>query len=161
MYGSQPAPYPPPPGHRRAGPSPVLVVLVTLAVVAVLAIVGWIVYEGTRPEPVTVSGSVTISSNINGGKTCEGTNGYNDIRGGASVVIHDSAGRVIATGQLDDGVGSDFATSEIALTCRFAFRVPDVPRQKFYGVEVSHRGTVQFSAAKVADGAVGLSLGDS
>jgi hypothetical protein len=151
-----PPPYGPP---GRKGLPPVAIVLLTLGAVLVLAVAAALVYAVTRPQPIAVTGSVTIKSNIDGGKTCQGTGGFEDIRAGTSVVIHDSAGKIVATGQLDEGAGSDLATSQIALTCRFPFSVQDVPRQKFYGVEVSHRGIVRFSAEQVADGPVALSLG--
>lgn len=151
-----PPPYGPP---RRKGLPPVAIVALTLGAVLVLGVTAALIYAGTRPQPITVAGSVTIKSNIDGGKTCQGTGGFDDIRAGTSVVIHDSAGKTVATGQLDEGVGSDLATSQIALTCRFPFTVQDVPHQKFYGVEVSHRGIVQFTAAQVGDGPIALSLG--
>jgi hypothetical protein len=44
-------------------------------------------------------------------------------------------------------------------SCSFAFAVPGVPRQKFYGVEVGHRKAVTFSAAQWASGQVVLTLG--
>jgi hypothetical protein len=140
---------------------PAVIVLLTLGAVLVLIVAGALVYVAARPQPISVTGSVTITSSIDGGKTCQGVDGYDDIHGGASVVIHDSAGKVVATGALDDGVGTELATADIAVTCRFDFTVRDVPRQKFYGVEVSHRGTVTFNAKQVSAGPVALSLGDS
>lgn len=151
---------PPPPGPpQRKGMSPVVIVLLTLGTVLVLAVAGGLVYAGTRPKPVTITGSVTINSNIDGGTTCRGTDGFEDIREGASVVVRDSAGKVIATDQLTAGSGQDLATSQIALSCRLDFTVRDVPRRKFYTIEVSHRGSVTFTAAQVDSGDVQLSLG--
>jgi hypothetical protein len=154
IYG---APLYPPPRRRRL--PAFVIVLLTLAVVAAAAGGGYLVYRGTRPAPVTIDGSVTLTSGVDGGNDCQGSEGYDDIREGTSVVVHDSAGKVIATGELSAGVGEDVITSQIATSCRFAFRVPDVPREKFYGIEVSHRGTVTFTATQVDDGQVALSLG--
>jgi hypothetical protein len=155
-------PYAPPPRQRRSGPHPLVIVLLALGAVIVIGVVGFVglvAYEATQLSPVTIKGTMTIKDDIDGGTACQGDGGYSDIRGGTEVVIHDAAGKVIATGQLADGVGSDFATDEIALTCTFHFTVRDVPEQDFYGIEVSHRGTVQFSAAQIERGDVELSLG--
>ena len=73
-------------------------------------------------------------------------NGYADIVSGASVVITDPAGKTIALGALGDGrVAAGDST-----TCDFPFTVPDVPAgAKFYGVEIAHRGIVQFPEAQM------------
>lgn len=155
---------PPPPGPpQRKGMSPVVVVLLTLGTVVVLAMAGALAYSLARPKPVTITGSVTLTDGVDGGGTCQGSGGYADIRGGTSVVVHDSTGKVVATGQLEEGIGGPgiLTDSDIAFECKFPFTLEDVPRQKFYGVEVSHRGTVQFSAQQVSKGPVALSLGNS
>ena len=149
----------PPPRQRRRLPA-FVIVLLTLGVVIIAALGGYLIYRGTRPAPVTIDGSVTLSSGIDGGSTCQGKDGFDDIREGTTVVVHDSAGKVIATGELSAGVGEEMV-ADMALSCRFAFSVRDVPRQKFYGIEVSHRGTVTFTAAQVENGDVALSLGGS
>lgn len=143
------------PWLRRHGFTAPLIVVIVAGLVIIAALATYIAYEVTRPELVTVAGTVTITDNIDGDSICQGKDGFDDIREGTIVVIHDPANKVIATGSLRRGKGeSDFPT-----TCQFAFTVPDVPRQKFYGIEVSHRGVVTFTAAQVADGKVALSMG--
>lgn len=136
------------------------VVLVALAGLAVVATV-WL-----RPESVTavptaalkVDGSVTVVGQspqvvTQDELTCQGGGGYDDIRQGAQVVVSDSAGKTVALGQL--GAGS----WKRGVGCIFLFTVADVPAgEKFYGLEVSHRGRVQYTAAQLA-APVELSIG--
>lgn len=80
------------------------------------------------------------------GGTCTGSGGYDDLSQGASVTIHDPTGKVIATGALQEGHGVD------GIGCLFNWRITNVPREKFYGVEISHRGTVDFKATGIKSG---------
>lgn len=79
------------------------------------------------------------------GGECAGYGGYQDIRGGAVVTVHDADGRLVGTGQLQPGVGE-------AGECRFAFAIPDVPAGDFYQVEVAQRGQLPYTAAEVEQG---------
>ncbi|MDN3355052.1 hypothetical protein QWU11_20875 [Actinomadura sp. DC4] len=129
-----------------------------MIVLVILAGAGAAFYWAGRPSPVTVSGTMTIVGDVAGGRACTGDGGFEDLQDGTSVVVHDAAGKVIGTGRLGEGAGEQLV-ADTALRCRFAFRVPDVPRQRFYGIEVSHRGIVQFTAAEVDREDVELSLG--
>jgi hypothetical protein len=91
-----------------------------------------------------LSGSVTITESLDldtetvlelDGGSCTGTGGYDDLEQGAEVVVTDEANKIIGTSSLGEGriSGSD---------CIFRFVVSNLPRAKFYGVEVSHRGKV-------------------
>lgn len=91
---------------------------------------------------------------------CAGSGGYADITGGAAVTITDQAGTVIATGQLGNGSADVDTSTGTPIACAFSFSVPHVPDGKtFYGVQVSHRGAVQFSTDKAKYGDVALSIG--
>jgi hypothetical protein len=59
------------------------------------------------------------------------------------VVINDETNKVIGTSQLGDGsyTGDD---------CIFRFVVSNLPRAKFYKVEVSHRGQLTYSLDDLA-----------
>jgi hypothetical protein len=86
-----------------------------------------------------------------GSDGCSGQGGYSDISAGADVTITDGAGAIVALGHLSE---SESAGSE---ECTFPFSVPDVPSGKgFYGVEVSHRGSLKYAEADLASP---LSLG--
>jgi hypothetical protein len=92
---------------------------------------------------------------------CAGSGGYSDISSGAAVTIADQTGTVIATGQLGDG-HADVSDAGSPIDCVFSFTVPNVPDGKtFYGVTVSHRGAIQFSADRAKGGDVALSIGGS
>lgn len=76
-----------------------------------------------------------------GGSTCVGKGGFDDIRPGAQVRVTDGSGQVLAVGQLD-GPGV------VAEGCVFSFSV-QVPPADFYTVEVSHRGGLTYSRAEM------------
>lgn len=90
--------------------------------------------------------------------TCHGVGGYSDITPEATIVIHDPDGKVIATSELGTGESTGFDGGPVPAICRFTIWVTKVPEQKFYGVEVSHRGTVQFTEEQVRAGNVNLTL---
>jgi hypothetical protein len=71
------------------------------------------------------------------GATCHGISGYSDIAPGAEVVISDDAGKTLSITGLDQG----FVTANS--TCQFTFTATVPAGLKFYGIEISHRGTVK------------------
>lgn len=103
------------------------------------------------PSALKVSGVITVTPsnypNVWPGEAntpCATTDGFSDIAPGTQVVITDAASKTLALGRLEvgtrDGVGG----------CSFAFTVPGVPLgQQFYGIEVSHRGRLQYTADQV------------
>jgi hypothetical protein len=112
------------------------------------------------PAAFTVSGVLNIQQWPVGwqiGADCQGaalsTRGYPDLVTGAQVVVTDAGGKTIAVGQLEGGsVATDPATGEPFKVCGMRFTVPRVPKgQGFYGLEVAHRGRVQFDEAKMSD----------
>ena len=81
------------------------------------------------------------------GKPCLATGGYDDIEAGVQVRVTDSAGEVVALGELLPGVAKDnYPTVPGTDTCRFLFVVGDIPGQvgDIFGVEVGNRGSVNF-----------------
>lgn len=122
-----------------------------LAVAALLAV-------GCGPAPIAVRGSLLIDEGTMGwqgklGDRCETGGGYSDIHPGTAVAVTDASGATVALGALGDG------TQDGAGHCRFPFTVADVPGGgDFYGVEVSHRGKVQFKSEQLRE-PVELTLG--
>lgn len=89
---------------------------------------------------------------------CTGDGGYDDLHAGATVTVTDADGSVVALGSLGSGRlqsdGSAFPP------CVFPFTVSDVPAGfGFYGVEVSHRGSVPVTGEEAAAGYVRLTIG--
>jgi hypothetical protein len=140
--------------------------MAVLALGAVAAVV-LVLIAGSEADPhappspaaaLTVDGSVTVVGGhpqvqTENELTCTGGGGFDDIRQGAQVVVTDAAGKTIALAQLDAG------SWKRDVGCIFLFTVPDVPGgEKFYGIEVSHRGRVQYSARQLA-APLELSLG--
>lgn len=97
-----------------------------------------------------VEGNVTLSDGYARGKQafegqalptddCWGSGGYGDLKQGAQITVTDAGGKVIALGQLGAGRMSGDA-------CVMLFTL-DVPAgHDFYGVEISHRGVVRYTA---------------
>jgi hypothetical protein len=69
--------------------------------------------------------------------------GYDDIEAGSQVVITDGNGNVLATTSLQGGVVNTHG-------CMFTFSVT-VPDANFYGVTVTHRGTLTYSQQDLVD----------
>lgn len=144
----------PPPAKRRL--SPLAAGLIGLAVGAALVGTIWAItgVGGSSPGMFTLEGSFTLNEDAteyDGG--CFGTGGYDDIREGTGVTVYGADGKVIATGALGDSSYADY-------TCRYDIAVQDVPKgEKFYKVEVSHRGTLQLSAEEAENGELAASLG--
>jgi hypothetical protein len=111
---------------------------------------------------MTVKGSVALAdsgSSMGGipeaiGNRCNGVRGFDDIAEGAAVKVTDDKNDLIATSKLTEG-------RETGASCTFSFAV-DVPTGRaFYQFEVSHRGTVSFSAddLKAKGNTISLSVG--
>jgi hypothetical protein len=157
-FDAPPAPQEPPlTGRKQLSPLAAAV----LGLAAGAGVVGgiWAVTanNGTSsPGAFELTGSFSLTEDAlnddDGG--CHGIGGYDDITEGASVTVYGAAGAVIATGSL--GHSESVAYS----TCNFDVSVPDVPKgEKFYKVEVSHRGTVQLSAKEAEAGKFAATLG--
>lgn len=147
----------PAPAKRRLGP--VAAGLIGLAVGA--GIVGgiWAITAAggpSEPGTFTLEGDFTLTEDATDtGDDCGVgyDSGYDDIAEGTSVTVYGADGDVIATGALGDSTYLNY-------TCVFDISVPDVPKgEKFYKVEVSHRGTLQLSAEEAENGGLSASLG--
>ena len=144
---------PPRPTRRRLWPT----LLLVAAAVAVIGGGTLLALTLLSNDTVTVKGEVQLIgiTNVKGEHDdCYGIGGYDDLRGGASVVVTDATGTTVGVGSLRPGV---LNLSKDPYYCGLAFEI-EVPAGKgFYGIEVTHRGRVQFSEAEA--GAVRLSIG--
>lgn len=108
------------------------------------------------PAPFSVSGSMALELGgfiwSSDADVCSGKGGYDDIHGGAQVVITDAANTTIAIGALEPGIPTrDPGRPGYATECRFPFSIADVPGgHEFYGVEISHRGKLQYTREQMA-----------
>jgi hypothetical protein len=106
---------------------------------------------------LTLSGSVMFGPTvpgIYGSVSCYGTGGYSDIREGAAVVVTDNDSKTIAITQLGQGL----LTTASVYGCVFPF-LTNVPGGRgFYGLTVTHRGTVKFTEGQI-NGPIQVSLG--
>lgn len=151
-------------GTWRSMPKAARFVLITLAVVIIAggAVGAFLLLKpkehftviGTMTLMVSDPSDLTTGIGLNG-DGCAGAGGYSDISAGTQVVIKDSSGASIATGELGEGSGATDSA------CVFSFKIKGVPasgKSDVYSVEVSHRGDVSFKKADA--GFVALSLGD-
>ncbi|WP_405699105.1 hypothetical protein OG209_05285 [Streptomyces sp. NBC_01383] len=152
-----PRPIEPPAAQPKKKPSPLLAGILGLALGAGLVGGIWAYTSRDADEPATFTliGTFTLTEGAirTKGDNCRGSGGYADIGQGTSVTVYDGAGGVAATGSL--GV-SQYSVG----ACAFIVAVDDVPKgEKFYQVEVSHRGKVQLTGAEAEAGKLAATLG--
>ncbi|MGV9245951.1 hypothetical protein [Streptomyces sp. NPDC003710] len=143
------------PAKRR--PGPLSAGLVGLALGAGIVGGAWAISANSGPGAFTLEGSFELTDSVipDGEGGCAGTRGYDDIRDGTSVTVYNAAGSVVGTGAL-----SNSKYGEDTYNCTFDVTVNDVPKgEKFYKVEVSHRGTLQLTADEAEGGQFGGTLG--
>lgn len=110
---------------------------------------------GGSGEAFDLRGTFTLYSGGYGYTTCGGSGGYSDITTGTTVTVYNAAGTVLSQGALGTG------RSDGAGTCVFSLAAPNVPAgEKFYLVEVSHRGRIMVQPEAARAGKVALSLGN-
>ncbi|WP_290059048.1 hypothetical protein [Amycolatopsis solani] len=109
----------------------------------------------TAGQSFDLSGTFTLYSTGYGYSTCGGSGGYSDITTGTAVTVYNAAGTVLSQGALGTG------HSNGAGTCVFSLSAPNVPAgEKFYLVEVSHRGRIMVQPDDARYGRVAISLGN-
>ena len=123
----------------------VVVLGVVVSVVAVQIV--------TRSTTFTATGIFDLEDTQDG-SACLPHAGYQDIAQGTPVDISVN-GKTVASGSLGPGT-----SIKHGLTCQYSFSIAGVPRgDKSYGVEVSHRGVIKYSASDMVHGNVALVLG--
>ncbi|MFJ8200002.1 hypothetical protein [Streptomyces sp. NPDC096152] len=149
------------PAKRRL--SPLVAGVLGLTVGAAVVGGAWAVTSNSgpsKPATFTLKGNFALTDSVYtdpDDDSCRGSadSGYDDIAEGTSVTVYGAKGDVIATSSLGKS-----KSDEMGVTCTFKIAVPDVPMgEKFYKVEVSHRGTVQLSAKQAENGELAASLG--
>lgn len=160
-----PAPLPTKKGHKVRN----FLVFPAFGVLGVGAVVAAVVFSHATPPapPVPTTFTFTGSFALHGsydqysgadvyqedGGGCHGQGGYSDIADGAQVVV--------TSGSDTLGVGQLANSTYTGGNCVFQFVVENVPLGKrFYGVAVTHRGTIQEPESEAKSGNVALSLGD-
>ena len=143
----------PPLAPAPARPQRTRLIVAVILAAAVLFGGAMIGYVLLRKDSIAVTGHLDLTKDgfTMRGSHCTGDGGYSDIAAGAQVVVTDAAGATVAVGRLGEG-------SWVGAHCEFPFAV-DVPSgSEFYGIEVSHRGVVQYPRRRLADPIV-LTLG--
>lgn len=101
------------------------------------------------PHTFTAKGAVLIMDS-----SCDDMSaGYDDIASGAPVAVKDASGKTVALGELGQG-------KDVDAGCGFSFSVKDVPAGLgIYGIEVTHRGVIQYKEAALKKDGAAMSLG--
>ncbi|MFC9268948.1 hypothetical protein ACFTXJ_14395 [Streptomyces zhihengii] len=150
----------PPPTPAKKTLSPLTAGILGLALGAGIVGATWAITANQSPDTFTLKGSFALTDEVYNdpsSEDCRGsvTSGYDDIAEGTSVTVYGAGDDVIATGHLGNSEGNDSGT-----ICTFEVAIEDVPKgEKFYKVEVSHRGTVQLTAEEAENGDLFASLG--
>jgi len=86
---------------------------------------------------------------------CSGDGGFSDLYVGADVVVLNENGTIIANGAVTD------SDAQSTVVCRLEFEVNDVPKAKFYTIEVGGRSgpTYSFDDLEESGWVVGLNIG--
>lgn len=138
-------PPPAPPKKRHTG----LIIGLSIAAAVVLVGAALLTLALLGKSPVSIPGvpsTMTVHGRMVIASDCTSI-GYGDISDGTEVTLTDQDNKVLAVGHLDGG------------GCSYQFELDQVPTgEKFYGITVSHRGTVHFTEAEMRAGPV-LSLG--
>jgi hypothetical protein len=149
-------PVPAVPGRRIARPPLVIggVLFVAVAVVAALGLLA-LVNSGLLTSRHTVAGTFDLTGSFDG-STCQGSDGYDDIREGLGVTLTDGDGKVLATSSLGPGTPNGLGD------CEFTFSLGGVPEVASYSVEVGDRGRLTYllEDMRSAGWTFGLTLGD-
>lgn len=150
--------------RHRVPTRPLLIAAAALAAIGVAVTVAITVIPDDKPKApktFTISGTMEVidigifSDTGTDGEACTLPDGYSDIPG-AQVVVTDASSRVIALGNLP---ATGRMSSIPPRHCVFNFSL-DVPEgHDFYGVEVAHRGRVQYTRDKLYT-PITLTLGD-
>jgi len=109
-------------------------------------------------DTVTASGVFVLTDNagVNAirvdGATCDGAEGYSDIKASTPVVVTNDKGEVLATTSLGPGKGD-------AAQCTFTFTFPATEGQERYVVSVGRRGAFTYSFGQLSSQGVHIRLG--
>ena len=75
------------------------------------------------------------------GSLCHGTGGYSDIKPGLRVVVRNERQKTIGVSALS---GDTYTGNYPSIACEFPFLVEDLPKAKFYTIEVGRRGELTY-----------------
>jgi len=109
-------------------------------------------------DTASVSGVFVLTDNagVNAirvdGATCEGGDGYSDIKASTPVVVTNDKGEVLATSSLGPGKGD-------AAQCAFSFNFPATEGQERYVVSVGRRGAFTYTFGQLSSQGVHIRLG--
>tara|TARA_B100000073_G_C23274814_1_gene387983 strand:- start:60 stop:464 length:405 start_codon:yes stop_codon:yes gene_type:complete len=95
------------------------------------------------PSKKTISGTFKlIDSDISrSGRMCSGTGGYSDIQPGLKVIVKNERSKIIGVSELEFDI---YKGEHSSVVCEFPFTVENIPKAKFYTIEVGRRGSLTY-----------------
>lgn len=156
-------------GRRTAGIVAVTVALVGMAACSSTEDTGGPTSSPTSDPASTLQGVLTLGSDAIGswfeGEPCAGGGGYDDLAGGAPVVVRDATGTTVAQGELGPGelrilpqpAGTSFMVGRKA-ECDLPFRLTVPATSDFYEVTIGNRPAMPLTADELGS-PVNLTIG--
>jgi hypothetical protein len=94
------------------------------------------------------------------GSMCFGDGGYDDFYPGQNAVVKDGGGDILAVGELTES--ELILDGTVRKQCEFTILITGIPEERFYVVEISHRGelTYSFDDLEEVDWKLELVIGD-
>lgn len=147
---------------RLMGRLPMKVLLTVVAATSIAGCANQVTAatKGTHTTPAatthTVSGTVTLTDPDTAAAGCVGLGGYSDISAGGQVTVTNQSQTVLGSTGLGAGVADATGTS-----CVYPFSFSNIPKASFYGLTLTHRGTLQYSYQDMVtnDWTVSMTLG--
>lgn len=95
--------------------------------------------------------TLTVDEQLTKGAECEGPPPYDDLRGGAPVVVKNEAGEEVGRGTLDVGRAPEESFGPTTPICEFTFDIGDLPDVDSYTISINHVDDQTFTAVELED----------
>lgn len=109
----------------------------------------------------TIHGVFTLSTDeqFTKGAECEGPPPYDDLRGGAPVIVKAGGGEEIGRGALDAGRAPEETLGPITPICEFVFEVGALPEVESYTIVINHVDDQTLTAADLEEQGCAVDFG--
>lgn len=104
-------------------------------------------------EAHSIEGVFTLITDegLTKGAECEGPPPYDDLRGGAPVIVRNEAGEEIGRGTLAAGRASEGTFGATTPNCEFPFQIDDLPDAESYTIAINHVDDQTLTGAELED----------
>lgn len=95
--------------------------------------------------------TLTVDEQLTKGAECEGPPPYDDLRGGAPVLVKNSAGEEIGRGALEPGRAPEETFGPSTPICEFEFEIDGLPDAASYTIAINHVDDQTLTAAELEE----------